>query len=167
MSRLECYSLLGLRPGATLQQIQRAYKRHALQHHPDRTHGDPDSVALFCRVTQAYTTLKGALSRHRRRARTIDNCPGCGRTAELFTGLAGSPRCAGCLLNSRRRLLPLPKIEVGRCVASFILQGLALYCVAGSVASGDWRLGAAGGLCVLAASGTLAYQVWAADVIHR
>lgn len=166
MSYLKCYEVLGLPPGAAPAHVHRAYKRLALRHHPDRTAGDPDSLALFCRVTEAYATLKAAFGL-RTQSRPMGRCSRCGRVAELFRGLDRRASCADCLLYRRRRLLPLPKFETIRCAAAIFLQGLAFYCTAVSAATGDWRHGAAGALFVLAAMGALAYNVWTADVIDN
>ncbi|MBN2561666.1 MAG: J domain-containing protein [Phycisphaerae bacterium] len=161
-----CYEVLGIRPGATAEQVHYAYKRLALRHHPDRTAGDPDSLAQFCRVTEAYRTLKEASLAHGG-SRPAERCRKCHCVAELFRGLDGGRYCSACLLNTRRRYLPLPKFQTVRCIATIVLQGLALHCASVAAVTGDWRHGAAGALFVFAAMGALAHSVWTADVIHR
>jgi len=54
--------LLGLQSDANRQAIISAYRRLASQTHPDRVHGEPDSVqsvaaAKFIEITRAYETL--------------------------------------------------------------------------------------------------------------
>lgn len=54
--------LLGLQGDASRQAIISAYRRLASQTHPDRVHGEPDSVqseaaAKFIEITRAYETL--------------------------------------------------------------------------------------------------------------
>lgn len=51
------YDLLGIEPGATAEEIKRAYKRRAKELHPDKTGGDPDKENLFKQVKNAYETL--------------------------------------------------------------------------------------------------------------
>lgn len=48
------YLVLGLRPGATLDEIRSAYRLRARDTHPDHG-GDPDD---FAEVTDAYNTLR-------------------------------------------------------------------------------------------------------------
>lgn len=55
MGESTAYEVLGVSPGASDKEIKQAYRRLALQHHPDRG-GDP---ADFRDLTEAYETLKG------------------------------------------------------------------------------------------------------------
>jgi hypothetical protein len=54
------HAVLGVRPGAPLEEIKAAFRRKALAHHPD--HGG--DAAAFIRLTRAYERL---LSRQRAR----------------------------------------------------------------------------------------------------
>ena len=49
------YARLGLRPGASLPEVKRAYRRLAMEHHPDRV-GSGDLEA-FLAVKAAYETI--------------------------------------------------------------------------------------------------------------
>ena len=49
---------LGLEEGAGSDEVRRAYRRLAAEHHPDRHPDDPDAVERFHRVRQAYDMLK-------------------------------------------------------------------------------------------------------------
>lgn len=49
---------LGLDESATADDIRRAYRRLAAEHHPDRNPGDESAAARFQRVRQAYEMLK-------------------------------------------------------------------------------------------------------------
>jgi len=53
----DLYVILGLSRGATADEIKRAYRRLAKQHHPDRNKGSADSEARFKEVQQAYAIL--------------------------------------------------------------------------------------------------------------
>ena len=48
------HQILGISPNADLSEIQGAYRRLAMKHHPDRG-GD---AAMFVRVTEAYQALR-------------------------------------------------------------------------------------------------------------
>lgn len=51
------YSTLGVSKSATPDEIKRAYRKLALEHHPDRNKGNKASEAKFKEVTKAYEVL--------------------------------------------------------------------------------------------------------------
>ncbi len=51
------YSLLELKPSASLAEIKKAYRRLALQYHPDKTNNDPYSAGRFTEIKEAYEVL--------------------------------------------------------------------------------------------------------------
>lgn len=52
------YEILGLKPNATPQAIERAFRKLAKQFHPDRTSGDEAAAARFKDVNEAYDVLR-------------------------------------------------------------------------------------------------------------
>ncbi|MCI0522942.1 MAG: DnaJ domain-containing protein [Bacteroidales bacterium] len=56
MNLWEYYKLLGLRQGATDDEIRKAYRRKALEFHPDRNRAE-GAHDMFIRVTEAYDYL--------------------------------------------------------------------------------------------------------------
>jgi curved DNA-binding protein CbpA len=54
---LDPYAVLGVTPGASDEEIKRAYRRLALRHHPDRNLGDPRASARFKEISAAYAVL--------------------------------------------------------------------------------------------------------------
>lgn len=56
------YELLGVSRSATEQEIKSAYRRKALEWHPDRNK-EKDAEAMFKKVTQAYETLSDSQKR--------------------------------------------------------------------------------------------------------
>ncbi len=164
MSYTTCYHILGLRPGATAVEVHRAYKRLALKHHPDHNAGDSQSHRSFCQVTEAYANLKQYL---RARDHGHGVCPHCGEAGELFRGTDGRSLCGACLLDTRRRILPLPTFHQIRCVSAILLQALALYGVGLSIVVGDWTPSIIGVGFAIAALATLSWDFLRADVISR
>ncbi len=61
----DLYGLLGVSPSATDDEIKRAYRKKARQHHPDANGGDPESEALFKQVSMAYEVLRDPEKRAR------------------------------------------------------------------------------------------------------
>ncbi|EEY20535.1 chaperone protein dnaJ 2 [Verticillium alfalfae VaMs.102] len=63
---LDLYGLLGVDKTATPDQIKKAYRKAALQHHPDKVSEDirEESEAKFKSVTQAYEILRDEEKRH-------------------------------------------------------------------------------------------------------
>lgn len=51
------YELLGIEPDATPEQIKKAYRKKALQLHPDKRGNTPEAQEEFTRMKQAYDVL--------------------------------------------------------------------------------------------------------------
>jgi curved DNA-binding protein CbpA len=51
------YSLLGLKRGASAEEIKRAYRKAVFRYHPDRNPGDNDAAGKFKQVLDAYAVL--------------------------------------------------------------------------------------------------------------
>ena len=52
------YQDLGLKRGATDDQIKKAFKKLAIKYHPDKNKDDPDGAkAKFQKIAHAYETL--------------------------------------------------------------------------------------------------------------
>ena len=51
-----CYQILGLRPGATLSEIRRAYREQVKKYHPDVS-GDQATAEHFKKIVRAYEIL--------------------------------------------------------------------------------------------------------------
>jgi hypothetical protein len=55
-SVIEAFAAFGLTPNAELADVAKAYKKLALEHHPDRNHGDSTATERFQKVR--HTLLK-------------------------------------------------------------------------------------------------------------
>ncbi len=53
----DLYEVLGVRPNATEEEIKKAYRRLALQHHPDRNPGNREAEERFKEISEAYAVL--------------------------------------------------------------------------------------------------------------
>ena len=51
------YEVLGVSRSASQDNIKKAYRTLALQHHPDRNDGSPDAEERFKEITRAYEVL--------------------------------------------------------------------------------------------------------------
>jgi len=58
MQQSECYRLLGLSRGASLEDVKLSYRRLARKYHPDLNQNDPAAADKFRLVQQAYQMLK-------------------------------------------------------------------------------------------------------------
>lgn len=53
----EYYAILGVSQNATEEELKRAYRQLALQHHPDKNPGDPRAGERFKEISEAYAVL--------------------------------------------------------------------------------------------------------------
>ncbi len=59
------YEVLGVERGSSTDDIEKAYRKLARQHHPDRNIGDADAEVRFKEVTEAHEVLVNAEKRER------------------------------------------------------------------------------------------------------
>lgn len=76
------YQILGITEQVTEEQIKKAYRQLALEHHPDRNPNDPNSEERFKKITEAYGVLMDPLKR-----KEYDRY-----RASPFTGAPGGPK---------------------------------------------------------------------------
>lgn len=57
MNIAECYRVLGLKVGASLDEVKASYRYLARQYHPDVNQEDPQSHEKFIKLNQAYQFL--------------------------------------------------------------------------------------------------------------
>ena len=166
----QCHEILGVEPGASLRQVHAAYKKLALKHHPDRAPDDPASHEIFIHVTEAYSILKNAYHQSKGspiRITRFKRCPRCGQNGLLVKGLDGGMYCVECLLGRRRKYLPLPIMEVIRCLGVIAFEAFAVYLLVQASITGERGLFFGAGLSCLLGLAVMAYNVWSADVIKR
>ncbi|MDR0428621.1 MAG: molecular chaperone DnaJ, partial [Puniceicoccales bacterium] len=51
------YNLLGVAKGATAEEIKKAYRKKAVQYHPDKNPGNKEAEEKFKKIAQAYEVL--------------------------------------------------------------------------------------------------------------
>jgi len=63
MATKNYYKILGVSKSASPEQIKKAYRKLALQYHPDRNKGDKASEAKFKEISEAYAVLSDSEKR--------------------------------------------------------------------------------------------------------
>ncbi|MDL2279717.1 molecular chaperone DnaJ [Desulfovibrio sp. OttesenSCG-928-G11] len=58
MTRRDYYEVLSVERNASHEQIKKAYRKLAMQHHPDRNPGDAEAEARFKEAAEAYDVLR-------------------------------------------------------------------------------------------------------------
>ncbi len=62
-AKRDYYEVLGITKAATPEEVKKAYRRMAMQYHPDRNQGDKAAEAKFKEVSEAYEVLSDAEKR--------------------------------------------------------------------------------------------------------
>lgn len=58
MAKRDYFDILGVSRDASADDIKKAYRKKALEHHPDRNPGDKDAEEKFKELTEAYEVLR-------------------------------------------------------------------------------------------------------------
>ena len=64
-SKRDYYEILGVRKDADDEEIKRAYRKLAMQYHPDRNSGDKEAEEKFKEAAEAYEVLREPDKRRR------------------------------------------------------------------------------------------------------
>jgi molecular chaperone DnaJ len=59
------YEILGIAKGATAAEIKKAYRKKAIEHHPDKNPGNAEAEAMFKKAAEAYEVLSDPNKRAR------------------------------------------------------------------------------------------------------
>lgn len=65
MAKKDFYSILGVARGATAEEIKKAYRKMALQFHPDRNPGNKEAEDRFKEAAEAYEVLSDPAKKQR------------------------------------------------------------------------------------------------------
>src|SRR5438132_14032189 len=89
MSKRDYYEVLGLGRNANADEINKAYRKLALQLHPDRNHGCPDAGEKFKELNEANDVLSNPEKRRRYDRYGHDGLQNNGHAPESAFGNAG------------------------------------------------------------------------------
>lgn len=95
MAKRDYYEVLSVQRQATEVEITKAYRKLAMQHHPDRNVGDAEAEVRFKEVTEAYEVLRDpqkrqVYDRHGHEGLSGGGGAGAGGFQDLFDDFIGS-----------------------------------------------------------------------------
>ena len=64
-NKRDYYEVLGLSKSASADEIKKAYRKKAMEFHPDRNKDNPDAERLFKEAAEAFDVLKDPNKRAR------------------------------------------------------------------------------------------------------
>lgn len=57
MEEFDYYEILGLGKGSSQEEIKKAFRKKAMQYHPDRNPDNPEAEEMFKKINEAYEVL--------------------------------------------------------------------------------------------------------------
>src|SRR5262245_3615953 len=63
MAKRDYYEVLGVGKEASADEVKKAFRKLAMQYHPDRNHGDAEAAEKFKEASEAYEVLADAEKR--------------------------------------------------------------------------------------------------------
>lgn len=64
-TKRDYYELLGIKRGASAEEVKKAYRKQAMQYHPDRNAGNAEAAEKFKEISEAYEVLSDDAKRQR------------------------------------------------------------------------------------------------------
>ena len=125
MAKRDYYEVLGVKKGASADDIKRAYRRMAIKYHPDKNPDDKDAEGKFKECAEAYEVLSDSEKRQRYDQFGHEGLRGMGMRdyqhmkwqdiggmfEDIFGGLGGFGDIFGLGAQSRRRRAGVARLE--------------------------------------------------------
>lgn len=105
----ECYEILEIKPGASKEEIKKAYRRKSLIHHPDRNNNSIESTEMFKKLNEAYNIISNHTAKEADKNIFSDGEMNLDALMKIFSDMGNHPSFAQHINRQMQKPIPIIK----------------------------------------------------------